>query len=185
MSGPSARERGPSGLMAVGPIFNELLGYGPEPPRAAQTLDYPVRPSAYNDRRSAYDHRRSGHMAGQSAHAAGRSAFSTGRSAFSTGRSGIGMFEEDCYLHPQPSQQNFPSQYTMHQPINTVSQTCGGEYFPAPPKRPERNGQSYEPYRVNSNAPRNPNQWGKTTCQYPNNLTNIGPKSRRSPTGRY
>jgi hypothetical protein len=79
---------------------------------------------------------------------------------YPTGRSGTGMFEEDCYLNPHPSQQHFPSQYTMHQPINTVSQTHGGEYFPAPPKRPERNGQSYEPYRVNSNAPQNSNQWG-------------------------
>jgi hypothetical protein len=46
---------GPSGHVAVGPIFNELLGYAPESPRTMQTLDYPVGPSAYNDRRSAYN----------------------------------------------------------------------------------------------------------------------------------
>jgi hypothetical protein len=77
-------------------------------------------------------------MAGHSAHAAGRS-------AYSTGRSGAGMFEENCYLNPHSSQQQFPLQYTMHQPINTASQARGGEYYLAPPKRLERNGQSYEP----------------------------------------
>jgi hypothetical protein len=92
-------------------------------------------------------------MAGQSAHV-------VGRSAYPTGRSGTGLFEEYCYLNPRPSQQHFPSYYTMHQPINTESQAHGGEYFPALPRRPERNGQSYEPYRANSNAPQNPNHWG-------------------------
>jgi hypothetical protein len=71
------------------------------------------------------------------------------------------VFEEDCYWNPYPSQQHLPSHYTMHQPINTESQAHGSEYFPAPPRRPERNGQSYEPYRPNSNAPHNSNQWGE------------------------
>jgi hypothetical protein len=139
MSGSSARERGPSGIVMVGPIFNELPRYVSEPPHVTQTLNRSDRPSAY-------DH--------------GRSAYLTGRSAYPTGRSDIGMLEEDRYLKPHPSQQHFPSHYTMHQPINTESQAHGSEYFPAPPRRPERNGQSYEPYRANSNAPHNSNQWG-------------------------
>jgi hypothetical protein len=102
------------------------------PPHVTQALNHPDRPSTY-------DH---------------------GRSMYPTGRSGTRMFEEDCYLNPHPSQQHFPSQYTMHRPINKASQTRGGEYFPAPPKRPERNGQFYEPHRVNSSALQNSNQWG-------------------------
>jgi hypothetical protein len=74
--------------------------------------------------------------------------------------SSTGLIEEDCYINPRPSQQHFPSHYTMHQPINTESQAHVGEYFPTPLRRPERNGQSYEPYRANSNAPQNSNQWG-------------------------
>jgi hypothetical protein len=140
MSGPSARERGPSRPETAGPIFNALPRYASEPPHVTQSLNH-------LDRLSAYDR--------------GRSAQPTGRSAYPTGRSGIGMLEEDCYLNPRPSQQHFPSHYTMHQPINTESQAHGGEYFPAPPRRPERNGQSYEPYRANSNAPHNSNQWGE------------------------
>jgi hypothetical protein len=38
ISGPSARDRGPSGPAAAGPIFNELLRHAPEPPHTAQTL---------------------------------------------------------------------------------------------------------------------------------------------------
>jgi hypothetical protein len=114
------------------PIFNELPRYVSEPPHVTQTLNHPDRPSAY-------DH---------------------GWSAYPTGRSDIGMLEEDRYLNSHPSQQHFPSHYTMHQPINTESQAHGSEYFSAPPRRPERNGQSYEPYRANSNAPQNSNQWG-------------------------
>jgi hypothetical protein len=34
MSGPSARERGPSGPATAGPIFNELSRYASEPPHA-------------------------------------------------------------------------------------------------------------------------------------------------------
>jgi hypothetical protein len=96
MSRPSAREREPSRLATTGPIFNELPGYASEPPRTAQTLDYLVGSSAYNDRRSAYDHGRSGHMARQSAHAAERF-------AYPTRQFGTRMFEEDCYLNPHPS----------------------------------------------------------------------------------
>jgi hypothetical protein len=101
MSGPFARERGPSGPATADPIFNELPRYTSEPPHVTQVLNHPDRPSAY-------DH---------------------GRSAYPTGRSGTGLFEEDCYLNPHPSQQHFPSQYTMHQPINTVSQTRGASTF--------------------------------------------------------
>jgi hypothetical protein len=39
----------------------------------------------------------------------------------------------------------------MHQPINSKSRAQ--ESFLAPPRRPERNDQSYEPYRANGNAP--------------------------------
>jgi hypothetical protein len=76
-----------------------------------------------------------------------------------SGQSTHEFFEEDCYLNPHPSQQHFPSYYAMHQPINTKSRTQ--ESFPAPPRRPERNDESYEPYRVNGNAPNNSNQWGE------------------------
>ena len=138
MPGPSARERGPSGPATVGPIFNELPRYAPEPPHTAQNLNYPVGPSAYNNGRSAHNHGRSGPMSGQSAH---------------------DLFEEDCYRNPHPSQQHFPSHYTMHQPINSRSRAQ--ESFPAPPRRPERNDQTYDPYRANENAPRNSNQWGE------------------------
>jgi hypothetical protein len=130
MSESSARERGPSGPTTASPIFNELLRYASEPPHVTQTLKHP-------DKRSAYDHR---------------------RSAYPTGRSGIGMMEEDRYLNPHPSQQHFPSHYTIHQSTNKESQTHRSEYFPAPPRRPERNDQSYEPYKTNSNAPHNSNQ---------------------------
>jgi hypothetical protein len=141
MTGPSARERGSSGPATAGPIFNELPRYSSKPPHVTRALNHPDRPSAY-------DH--------------GWFAQPLGRSAYPTGRSGIGMFEEDLsYLNPRPFQQHLPSHYAMHQPINTESQAHGSEYFLAPPKRPERNGQSCEPYRANSNAPHNSNQWGE------------------------
>jgi hypothetical protein len=56
MSGPSARDRGPSGPATVGPNFNELPRHAPEPPHMAQNLSYPIGRSAYNDGRSAYNH---------------------------------------------------------------------------------------------------------------------------------
>jgi hypothetical protein len=152
MTGPSARERRPSGPATAGPIFNKLPRHAPEPQRTAQNLNYPVRRSAYSDGRSAYNHGRSGHIPGQPTH-------TSGRSAYPTGRSSIEFFKEDCYLNPHPSQQHLPSHYTMHQPINTESRAHGNEYFPAPPRRPERNSQTYEPYRANSNAPHSSNQW--------------------------
>jgi hypothetical protein len=127
-----------SGPATVGPIFNELPRHAPEPPHMAQNLNYPVRRSAYNDGRSAYNHGRSGYMSGRSAHES---------------------FEEDCYLNPHPSQQHFTSYYAMHQPINTKSRAH--ESFPALPRRPQRNDQSYESYRVNGNAPHSSNQWGE------------------------
>jgi hypothetical protein len=129
MPGPSARERGPSRLATTGPIFNEIPTHVPEPHRIAQNLNYPVGPFAYNDGRTAYNHGWSGYMFGQSAHE---------------------LFEEDCYLNPHPSRQHFPSHYEMHQPINTKSRAQ--ESFLAPPRKPERNDQSYEPYRTNGNA---------------------------------
>jgi hypothetical protein len=97
ISGPSARERGPSGLAAADPIFrSELLRPTPKPPHAVQTLDNPFRPSMYGARQSEYNVGRSGHMAGQSAHRARRS-------AYLTGRSGTKFFEEDGYPTPYPS----------------------------------------------------------------------------------
>jgi hypothetical protein len=138
MSGPSDRERRPSGTATAGPIFNELPRHAPEPPHTSQNPNYPVGRSAYNDGRSAYNHGRSGYISGQSAHES---------------------FEEDSYLNPHPSQQHFSSHYAMHQPINSRSRAL--ESFPAPPRRPERNDQTYEPYRANGNAPRSSNQWGE------------------------
>jgi hypothetical protein len=44
----------------------------------------------------------------------------------------------------------------MHQPINSRSRAQ--ESFLAPPRRLERNDQTYEPYRASGNAPHN--QWG-------------------------
>jgi hypothetical protein len=106
-----------------------------EPP---QNLNYPVGRSAYNDGRSAYNRERSGYMSEQSAHES---------------------FDEDCYLNPHPSQQHFPSHYAVHQPIN--SQSRAQENFSALPRRPEKNDQTYEPYRANGNAPRSSSQWGE------------------------
>jgi hypothetical protein len=81
MSGPSARERGPSGPAAADPIFrSKLPRLAPKPPHAVQTLDNPFEPSAYGAKQSEYNVGRSGHMVGQSAHGAGRSAYLTGRS---------------------------------------------------------------------------------------------------------
>jgi hypothetical protein len=74
MSGPSARERGPSGPAATDPIFrSKLPRTAPKPPHAVQTLDNPFGPSAYGARQSEYKVGRYGHMAGQSAHVTGRS----------------------------------------------------------------------------------------------------------------
>jgi hypothetical protein len=54
MSGPSSRERGPSGPATAGPIFNELPRYASEPPHVTQALNHPDRPFAYDHGRSAY-----------------------------------------------------------------------------------------------------------------------------------
>jgi hypothetical protein len=86
MSGLSARERRPSGTATAEPILNELLRYASEPPHVTQALNQTNRPSAYDN----------------------------GWSAYPTERSSTGLFEEDCYLNPRPSQQHFPSHYTMH-----------------------------------------------------------------------
>jgi hypothetical protein len=147
MSGPSARERGPSGLAAADPIFrSELPRPAPKPPHVVQTLDNPFGPSAYGARQSEYND-------GQSAHGAGRS-------AYLTGRSGTEFFEEDGYPTPYPSQLDSPSHHTIHQHHNIIYQNRESEYFPAP-RRPERNGQYYEPHRACINASQNPNQWGR------------------------
>jgi hypothetical protein len=135
----SARGRGPSGPAAADPIFrSELPRPAPKPPHAVQTLDSPFGPSAYGARQSEYN---------------------VGRSAYSTGRSGTEFFEEDGYPTPYPSQLDSPSHHMTHQHHNIIYQTHESEYFPAP-KRPERNGQSYEPHRACINALQNPNQWG-------------------------
>jgi hypothetical protein len=122
ISGPSTRERGPSGPATSGPIFTELPRHAPEQPRTAQTLNYPVGPYAYSDGWSTYNNGWSGHVVGQSAHTAGRS-------AYPTGRSDAEFFEEDCYLNPHPSQQNFPSYPTAPQHLNTESQAHGASTF--------------------------------------------------------
>jgi hypothetical protein len=97
VSGPSARERGPSGSAAVDPIFkSELPRPAPKPPHTVQTLDSPFGPFAYDARQFEYNVGRSDHMAGQSAHGAGRS-------AYLTGRSGIEFFEKDGCPTPYPS----------------------------------------------------------------------------------
>jgi hypothetical protein len=153
MSRPFARKGGPSEPVAVDPIFrSELPRPASKPPHTVQTLDNPFGPSTYGTRKSEYNARRSGHMAGQSAHV-------TGRSAYLTGRSGTEFFEEDGYPTPHPSQLNSPSHHATHQHHIITYQTCESEYFPAS-RRPERNGQSYEPHRACINAPQNPNQWG-------------------------
>jgi hypothetical protein len=153
MSGPSAHGRGPSGPAAADPIFrSELPRPAPKPPHAVQTLDNPFGPSAYDARQPEYNVRRSDHMAGQSAHGVGRSAYLTGRSS-------IEFFKEDGYPTPYPSQLDSPSHHTTQQHHNIIYQTRESENFPAP-RRPERNGQSYEPHRACINAPQNPNQWG-------------------------
>jgi hypothetical protein len=176
MSGLSAREHGPSGPAAADPIFRrERPRPAPKPPHAVQTLDNPFGPSAYGARQSEYTVGWFGHMAGQSTHGARRS-------AYLSRRSGTEFFEEDGYPTPYPSQLDSPSHRMTHQHHNIIYQTRESENFPAP-RRPERNGQSYEPHRACINAPQNPNQWGrKTTYQHPNKLTHIGPKSRWSPT---
>jgi hypothetical protein len=138
MSGPSDLERGPSGTATTGPIFNELPRHAPEPPHTSQNPNYPVGQSAYNDGRSAYNHGRSGYISGRFAHES---------------------FEEDYYLNHHLSQQHFPSHYAMHQPINLRSRAQ--KSFLALPRRPERNDQTYEPYRANGNAPCSSNQWGE------------------------
>jgi hypothetical protein len=138
MPGPSTRERGPSRPATVRPIFNELPRHAPESQHMSHNLNYPVGPSAYNNEWSAYNHGWSEPMSGQSTH---------------------DLFEEDCYLNPHPSQQHFPTHYAMHQPINSKSRAQ--ESFLAPPRRSERNNQSYEPYRANGNAPHSSNPWGE------------------------
>jgi hypothetical protein len=101
-------------------------------------------------------------MAGQSAHGAVRS-------AYLTGRSGIEFFEEDGYPTPYPSQLGSPSYHTIHRHHNIIYQNRESEYFPAP-RRPERNGQSYEPHRACINTSQNSNQWGRK--QHTNIQTN-------------
>jgi hypothetical protein len=138
MSGPSAHEHGPSEPAAAGPIFrSELSRPAPKPPHTLITLDNPFRQSAYG--------------AKQSAHVAERSAYLTGQSSTK-------FFEEDGYPTLHPSQLDSPSHHTTHQHHNITYQTRESEYFPAP-RRPEGNGQSYEPHWTCINASQNPNQW--------------------------
>jgi hypothetical protein len=149
MSGPSARERGPSGPAAADPIFrSELPRPAPKPPHVVQTLDNPFGLSAYGARQSEYN---------------------VGRSAYLIGWSGTEFFEEDGYPTPYPSQLDSPSHHMIHQHHNIIYQNRESEYFPAP-RRPERNSQSYEPHRACINASQNPNQWGRK--QHTNIQTN-------------
>jgi hypothetical protein len=157
------RMSGPSGPATTDPIFrSELPRPAPKPPHDVQTLDSPFELSAYGARQSEYNVGRSGHVTGQSAHGARRS-------AYLTGRSGAEFFKEDGYPTPYPSQLDSPSHHMTHQHHKIIYQTRESEYFPAP-RRPERNGQSYEPHRACINAPQNPNQWGGK--QYTNIQTN-------------
>jgi hypothetical protein len=144
MSKPSARERGPSGPTAAGPIFrNELPKPAPEPPRTAQTLDNPFGPSVYGARQSPATWPDSPTRC--------RTVRVFNRTAWHRV-----FFEEDGYPTPQPSQLNFSSHHTTHQHHNIIYQTREGEYFSAL-RRPERNGQLN---RASINTPQNPNQWG-------------------------
>jgi hypothetical protein len=80
-----------------------------------------------------------------------------------TGRFGAEYIEpsdDDYYPNTQSSQLNLPSHPTVPQYRNIKSQTRGDEYFSAPPRRLERNIQSYEPHRARINAPQNPSQCG-------------------------
>jgi hypothetical protein len=97
MSGPSARERGPSGPAATGPIFRSKLPRpAPKPPHTEQTLGNPFGPSAYGARQSEYNVGWSGYMAGQSAHV-------TGWSAYLIGRFGPILRRMDIQLRIRPS----------------------------------------------------------------------------------
>jgi hypothetical protein len=100
---------------------------------------------------------------------AGRSAHGAGRSTYLTGRSGTEFFVKEGYPTPYLSQLDSPSHHTTHQHHNIIYQTRESEYFSVP-RRPERNGQSYEPHRACINAPQNPNQWGRK--QHTNIQTN-------------
>jgi hypothetical protein len=136
------------------PFFrSELPRPAPKPPHTVQNLDNLFRPSVFGARRSEYNDERSGHMVGQSTHVTGRS-----RIFNRTVRHRV-FFEEDGYSTPRLSQLNSPSHHTTHQNHNITYQTRESEYFPAS-RRPERNGQSYEPHRACINVPQNPNQWG-------------------------
>jgi hypothetical protein len=141
-TGPSSHERGLSGPTTTGPNFrNELPRPAPEPPYTVQTLNDPFGLSACS--------------AGQSEYNIGWSDYIAARSAYLTGRSGaeyVEPYEEDYY--PHPSQLNFPSHHAAPQHHNITSQTHGGEYFSAPPRRPKRNEQSYETHRASINAPK-------------------------------
>jgi hypothetical protein len=67
MSGPSARERGPSRPAAADPIFrSELPRPAPKPPYTVQTLDNSFGPSAYDTRQSEYNVERSAYLTGRS-----------------------------------------------------------------------------------------------------------------------
>jgi hypothetical protein len=110
-------ESGLYGPAATGPVFrNELTRPAPEPPRIAQTLNDPFRPSTCSVGQFEYNIGRSSHMVGWSAHAAGRSAHAAGQSAYLTGRSDVEyveLYEEDYYPHLHPLQLNVPSHHTV------------------------------------------------------------------------
>jgi hypothetical protein len=112
MSGPSARDRGPSGPATADPIFrSELPRPAPKPPHVVQTIDNPFRPSAYDARQFEYN---------------------VGRSAYITGRSDTEFFEEDEYPTPYPSQLDSPSHHTTHQHHNISTNTMRVSTFRPP-----------------------------------------------------
>ena len=85
MSGPSAREHGPSRPAAADPIFrSELSRPAPKPPHTVQNLDNPFGPTAYDARQFEYN---------------------VGRSTYLTGRSGTEFFlrRMDIQLRIRPS----------------------------------------------------------------------------------
>jgi hypothetical protein len=70
--GPSARERGPSGLTTSGLVFRiKYPRSTPDPPRPTQTLNEQFGPSVHSVGQSKYITEQSGHAAGQSTHIVG------------------------------------------------------------------------------------------------------------------
>jgi hypothetical protein len=147
--GRSAHERGPSRLTVVEPVFRiELPRPVPELPRPVQTLNKQFGPSSHSTGQFEYIIGRSGHAVRQFAHAVGWSVYLTERSDAESAES-TEPNDYDYYPTTHPSQLNLPSHPIAPQHCNITSETHGGEYFSAPPRKPERDDQSYEQHRAN------------------------------------